>query len=179
MDGFRVIRLIEVVRQVDIVITCTGNKNVVVREHLDRMKNGCIVCNMGHSNTEIDLGSLHTSELRWVRVKPQVDHVIWPDGKRIVLLAEGGLLNLSCSTVPSFVHSITATTQALALLEMYNSQDGLYKQDVYLLPKKMDEYVASLHLHSFNAHVTELSDEQAKYLGISKHGPFKPHYYRY
>lgn len=179
MDGFRVIRLIEVVRQVDIVITCTGNKNVVVREHLDRMKNGCIVCNMGHSNTEIDLGSLHTSELRWVRVKPQVDHVIWPDGKRIVLLAEGGLLNLSCSTVPSFVHSITATTQALALLEMYNSQDGLYKQDVYLLPKKMDEYVASLHLHSFNAHVTELSDEQTKYLGISKHGPFKPHYYRY
>ncbi|XP_053741591.1 S-adenosylhomocysteine hydrolase-like protein 1 isoform X2 [Synchiropus splendidus] len=178
MDGFRVIKLSEVVRQVDVVITCTGNKNVVVREHLDRMKNGCIVCNMGHSNTEIDLASLRTPELKWERVRPQVDHVIWPDGRRIVLLAEGRLLNLSCSTVPSFVLSITATTQALALIELYNSPEGRYKQDVYLLPKKMDEYVASLHLPAFDAHLTELTDEQAKYLGISKHGPFKPNYYR-
>uniref|UniRef100_A0A8D0B4U4 S-adenosyl-L-homocysteine hydrolase NAD binding domain-containing protein n=1 Tax=Sander lucioperca TaxID=283035 RepID=A0A8D0B4U4_SANLU len=162
----------------DMVITCTGNKNVVEREHLDRMKSGCIVCNMGHCSTEIDLLSLRTAELRWKRVRPKVDHVIWPDGKRIVLLAEGRLLNLSCSTVPLFVLSITATTQALALIELYSAPEGRYKQDVYLLPKKMDEYVASLHLQTFDAHLTELTDEQAKYLGISKHGPFKPNYYK-
>eukprot|EP00066_Takifugu_rubripes_P007437 XP_003972987.1 PREDICTED: putative adenosylhomocysteinase 3 [Takifugu rubripes] len=179
MDGFRLVKLNEVIRQVDIVITCTGNKNVVVRENLDRMKNGCIVCNMGHSNTEIDVASLRTPELTWERVRSQVDHVIWPDGKRIVLLAEGRLLNLSCSTVPTFVLSITATTQALALIELYNAPEGRYKQDVYLLPKKMDEYVASLHLPTFDAHLTELSDEQAKYLGLNKNGPFKPNYYRY
>uniref|UniRef100_A0A8C1LIX2 Adenosylhomocysteinase like 2b n=2 Tax=Cyprinus carpio TaxID=7962 RepID=A0A8C1LIX2_CYPCA len=137
MDGFRLVKLNEVIRQVDIVITCTGNKNVVVREYMDRMKNGCIVCNMGHSNTEIDVASLRTPELTWERVRSQVDHVIWPDGKRIVLLAEGRLLNLSCSTVPTFVLSITATTQALALIELYNAPEGRYKQDVYLLPKKM------------------------------------------
>ncbi|KAJ0029259.1 hypothetical protein NQD34_004256 [Periophthalmus magnuspinnatus] len=179
MEGFKVIKLGEVVRQVDMIITCTGNKNVVMRKHLDRMKNSCIVCNMGHSNTEIDLASLRTPELKWVRVRPHVDHVVWPDGKRILLLAEGGLLNLSCSTVPSFVHSITATTQALALIELYNARDGRYKQEVYLLPKKMDEYVASLHLGCFDAHLTELTEEQAKYLGVRRQGPFKPHYYRY
>ncbi|RXM99631.1 Adenosylhomocysteinase 3 [Acipenser ruthenus] len=179
MDGFRLVKLNEVIRQVDIVITCTGNKNVVVREYLDRMKNGCIVCNMGHSNTEIDVASLRTPELTWERVRSQVDHVIWPDGKRIVLLAEGRLLNLSCSTVPTFVLSITATTQALALIELYNAPEGRYKQDVYLLPKKMDEYVASLHLPTFDAHLTELTDEQAKYLGLNKNGPFKPNYYRW
>ncbi|KAF5927607.1 hypothetical protein HPG69_000510 [Diceros bicornis minor] len=178
MDGFRLVKLNEVIRQVDIVITCTGNKNVVTREHLDRMKNSCIVCNMGHSNTEIDVASLRTPELTWERVRSQVDHVIWPDGKRIVLLAEGRLLNLSCSTVPTFVLSITATTQALALIELYNAPEGRYKQDVYLLPKKMDEYVASLHLPTFDAHLTELTDEQAKYLGLNKNGPFKPNYYR-
>ncbi|XP_012520191.1 PREDICTED: putative adenosylhomocysteinase 3 [Propithecus coquereli] len=156
----------------------TSNKNVVTREHLDRMKNSCIVCNMGHSNTEIDVASLRTPELTWERVRSQVDHVIWPDGKRIVLLAEGRLLNLSCSTVPTFVLSITATTQALALIELYNAPEGRYKQDVYLLPKKMDEYVASLHLPTFDAHLTELTDEQAKYLGLNKNGPFKPNYYR-
>ncbi|KAG7999814.1 Adenosylhomocysteinase 3 [Nibea albiflora] len=134
MDGFRVVKLSEVVRQVDMVITCTGNKNVVGREHLDRMKNGCI----------------------------------------------GRLLNLSCSTVPSLVLSITATTQALALIELYGAPEGRYKQDVYLLPKKMGKYefVASLHLPTFDAHITELTEEQAKYLGINKHGPFKPNYYR-
>ncbi|XP_072291134.1 S-adenosylhomocysteine hydrolase-like protein 1 isoform X1 [Eucyclogobius newberryi] len=179
MDGFLVIKLGEVVQHVDLVITCTGNKNVVMRKHLDRMKNLCIVCNMGHSNTEIDLASLRTAELKWVKVRPHVDHVVWPDGKRILLLAEGGLLNLSCSTVPSLVHSITATTQALALIELYNSRDERYKQEVYLLPKKMDEYVASLHLRCFDAHLTELTGEQAKYLGVSKQGPFKQHHYRY
>ncbi|XP_048113832.1 S-adenosylhomocysteine hydrolase-like protein 1 isoform X2 [Alosa alosa] len=178
MDGFRLVKLSEVIRNVDIVITCTGNKNVVRREHLDRMKNGCMVCNMGHSNTEIDVASLRMPELTWERVRSQVDHIIWPDGKRIILLAEGHLLNLSCSTVPTFVLSITATTQALALIELYNAPEGRYKQDVYLLPKKMDEYVASLHLQTFDAHLTELTDDQAKYLSLNKNGPFKPNYYR-
>ena len=179
MDGFRVVKLNEVIRSVDIVITCTGNKNVVTREHMDKMKTGCIVCNMGHSNTEIDVNSLRTQDLTWERVRSQVDHVIWPDKKRIILIAEGRLVNLSCSSIPSFVVSITAATQALALIELFNAPSGRYKHDVYLLPKKMDEYVASLHLPSFDAHLTELSDEQAKYLGLNKAGPFKPNYYRY
>jgi len=179
MDGFRVVKLNEVVRSVDIVITCTGNKNVVQREHMDKMKTGCIVCNMGHSNTEIDVNSLRTQDLTWERVRSQVDHVIWPDKKRIILIAEGRLVNLSCSSIPSFVVSITAATQALALIELFNAPGGRYKHDVYLLPKKMDEYVASLHLPSFDAHLTELSDDQAKYLGLNKAGPFKPNYYRY
>ncbi|XP_019633610.1 PREDICTED: adenosylhomocysteinase 2-like isoform X2 [Branchiostoma belcheri] len=179
MEGFKVVTLNEVIRQVDVVITASGNKNVVTRDHLDRMKTGCVVCNMGHSNTEIDVDSLRTPELTWEKVRSQVDHVLWPDGKRIILLAEGRLVNLSCSSVPSFVVSITAATQALALIELFNAPAGRYKQDVYLLPKKMDEYVASLHLPAFDAHLTELSDEQARYLGIGKAGPFKPNYYRY
>ncbi|NXU36712.1 SAHH3 Adenosylhomocysteinase, partial [Drymodes brunneopygia] len=161
MDGFRLVKLSEVIRQVDIVITCTGNKNVVTREHLDRMKNSCIVCNMGHSNTEIDVVRTGRGDLG-----------VWDSA------SQGRLLNLSCSTVPTFVLSITATTQALALIELYNAPEGRYKQDVYLLPKKMDEYVASLHLPTFDAHLTELTDEQAKYLGLNKNGPFKPNYYR-
>ncbi|XP_073814850.1 adenosylhomocysteinase-like 2 [Musca autumnalis] len=179
MDGHRVVTLNEVIRNVDIVVTATGNKNIVTREHMDRMKNGCIVCNMGHSNSEIDVNSLHTPELTWERVRSQVDHIFWPDGRMIILLAEGRLVNMSCSTVPSFVVSVTASTQALALIELYNAIPGRYKSDVYLLPKKMDEYVASLHLPTFDAHLTELTDEQAKYLGLNKSGPFKPNYYRY
>ncbi|XP_055797229.1 putative adenosylhomocysteinase 3 [Salvelinus fontinalis] len=134
--------------------------------------------------TEVDpicalQASLRSPELTWERVRSQVDHVIWPDGKRIILLAEGHLLNLSCSTVPTFILSITATTQALALIELYNAPEGRYNKDVYLLPKKMDEFVARLHLPTFDAHLTELTDEQAKYLGLTKTGPFKPNYYRY
>lgn len=202
MDGFRVVKLNEVVRTVDIVVTATGNKNVVSREHMDKMKNGCIVCNMGHSNTEIDVNNLRTPDLKWEKVRsqvipylsrdwyiyipkmcvfvsvPQVDHIVWPDGKRIILLAEGRLVNLSCSSIPSFVVSVTSATQALALIELFNAPPGRYKSDVYLLPKKMDEYVASLHLPTFDAHLTELSDEQAKYMGLNKAGPFKPNYYR-
>uniref|UniRef100_A0A3Q4G578 Putative adenosylhomocysteinase 3-like n=1 Tax=Neolamprologus brichardi TaxID=32507 RepID=A0A3Q4G578_NEOBR len=165
MDGFRVIKLSEIVRHIDMVITCTGNKNVVMREHLDKMKNGCIVCNMGHSSSEIDL--VKTDVLNW-------DEILF----QMVVIIAGRLLNLSCSTVPSFVLSITAATQAMALIELYNAPEGRYNKDVYLLPKKMDEYVASLHLPIFDAHLTELSDDQAKYMGISKHGPFKPNYYR-
>jgi len=179
MDGFRVLKLSEVIRSVDLLITATGNKNVVTREHMDKMKNGAIVCNMGHSNTEIDVNSLRTPDLTWEKVRSQVDHVIWPDGKRMILLAEGRLVNLSCSSVSSFVVSITAATQTLALIELFNAPSGRYKADVYLLPKKMDEYVASLHLPTFDAHLTELTEEQAKYMGLNKTGPFKPNYYRY
>jgi len=179
MDGFQIIKLEKVIRQVDIVITATGNKNVVSRDHMDKMKNGCIVCNMGHSNTEIDVLSLKTQDLTWEKVRSQVDHIIWPGGKRMVLLAEGRRVNLSCSSVPSFVVSITAATQALALIELFNAPSGRYKADVYLMPKLMDEFVASLHLTAFEANLTELSDDQAKYMGLSKTGPFKPNYYRY
>lgn len=179
MDGFRVTKLQDIVKGVDIVITATGNKNVVTRAHMDQMKTGCIVCNMGHSNTEIDVQSLRTPDLTWEKVRSQVDHITWPDGKKIILLAEGRLVNLSCSSIPSFIVSITAATQALALIELYNAPSGRYKSDVYLLPKKMDEYVASLHLPSFDAQLTELTDEQASYMGLNKAGPFKPNYYRY
>lgn len=136
MNGYRVVRLAEVIRNVDVVVTATGNKNVVTRDHMNRMKNGCIVCNMGHSCSEIDVSSLHTPELTWQRVRSQVDHIIWPDGRMIILLAEGRLVNLSCSTISSFVVSVASSTQALALIELY-SAPGRYKSDVYLLPKKM------------------------------------------
>merc|ERR1711953_1423865 len=179
MDGFMVVKLSQVVKSVDIVITATGNKSVVTRDHMDKMKNGCIVCNMGHSNTEIDIMSLKTQDLTWEKVRTQVDHIIWPNGKRMVLLAEGRRVNLSCSSVPSFVVSITTCTQALALIELFNAPPGRYKADVYLMPKLMDEFVASLHLSAFDSHLTELSDDQAKYMGLSKTGPFKPNYYRY
>merc|ERR1711899_633125 len=179
MDGFLVVKLSQVVKQVDIVVTATGNKSVVTREHMDKMKNGCIVCNMGHSNTEVDIMSLKTQDLTWEKVRTQVDHIIWPNGKRMVLLAEGRRVNLSCSSVPSFVVSITTCTQALALIELFNAPAGRYKSDVYLMPKLMDEFVASLHLSAFDSHLTELTDEQAKYTGLSKTGPFKPNYYRY
>ncbi|XP_053203334.1 adenosylhomocysteinase-like 1 isoform X2 [Panonychus citri] len=179
MDGLRVVTLPEVISKVDIIITATGSKNVVTRDHIDSVKSGCIICNMGHSNTEIDVQSLRTPDLTWERVRSSVDHITWPDGKMIILVAEGRLINLSCSSIPSFVVSITAATQALALIELYNAPSGRYKSDVYLLPKKMDEYVASLHLPTFDAHLTELSDDQAKFMGLNKAGPFKPNYYRY
>ncbi|EDV25355.1 uncharacterized protein TRIADDRAFT_24527 [Trichoplax adhaerens] len=178
MDGFKVIRVDDAIRIVDIVITATGNKNVIRREHMNKMKNGCIICNMGHTNSEIDVDSLRTPDLTWERVRSHVDHIVWPDGRRIVLIAEGRLANLTCSNVPSFVVSITACTQMLALIELFKAQPNKYKGDVYLLPKKMDEYVASLHLAGFEAQVTELSDDQCQYLGVARNGPFKPNYYR-
>merc|ERR1719288_502548 len=179
MDGYQVVKLDVVIKTVDIVVTASGNKGIVTREHMDKMKNGCIVCNMGHSNTEIDVMSLRTQDLTWEKVRTQVDHIIWPNGKRLVLLAEGRRVNLSCSSVPSFVVSITTCTQALALIELFNAPAGRYKADVYLMPKLMDEFVASLHLSAFDSHLTELSEDQAKYMGLSKTGPFKPNYYRY
>ncbi|XP_050538298.1 S-adenosylhomocysteine hydrolase-like protein 1 [Daktulosphaira vitifoliae] len=183
MDGFRVVKLNEVIRQVDIVIAATGNKNVVTREHMDKMKNMSIVCCMSSCHNEIDVKSLKSEELKWERIRSNVDHVHWPDGKTIVLLAGGHHVQHSCSSVPSFVTSITATTQVLALMELYKSvnTNSQYKNgvDIYMLPKKMDEYVANLHLQVFDAHLTELTDEQCKYSGLPKHGPFKSNHYRY
>uniref|UniRef100_A0A5S6R078 AdoHcyase_NAD domain-containing protein n=1 Tax=Trichuris muris TaxID=70415 RepID=A0A5S6R078_TRIMR len=159
MEGFRVVRLEEVVSQVDLVITCTSNKRVVTRAHMEDMKRGCIVCNMGRSSTAIDVASLRTADLKWQRLRTQVDHVIWPDGKRLVLLAEVGAPSLrpcpsnnlrncqgrqmhtSCSCVPSLVLSVTATTQVGALIDLHNSLTGRYKKDVYLMPKKMGRRV--------------------------------------
>lgn len=176
MDGFRVVKLDGALPFIDILITATGTKHVVKRRDLDHVKNGCIVANMGHSNHEIDMESL--KDLKRERIRHNVSHYVWPNKKRVVLLAEGRLLNQSCSKVPSLVVSITSATQALALIELHKAPKGLYKNEVYLLPKKMDEYVASLHLPSFDAHLTDLSEEQAKYLGVPKNGPFKPYYYK-
>jgi adenosylhomocysteinase len=177
MNGFRVVTTEEVIDKVDIVITATGGKHVVVQSHLDSMKSGCIVCNMGHTDGEIDVDYLR--KLQWERTEPQMDQIWWPDGKHIILLAEGRTVNWSCSSLPPLVLSISLSTQALALVELYNAPLGRYKGDVYLLPKTMDEYVARLHLSAFGAHLTTLNDEQASYLAVPKTGPFKPTYYRY
>merc|ERR1712115_593652 len=179
MDGYQVVKLDVVIKTVDIVVTASGNKNVVTRDNMDKMKNGCIVCNMGHSNTEIDVLSLKTADLTWEKVRTQVDHIIWPNGKRLVLLAEGRRVNLSCSSVPSFVVSITTCTQALALIELFNAPPGRFRSEVYLMPKLKEEYIATLHLPHFSSEITEMTDEQARFMGLSKTGPFKPNYYRY
>jgi len=180
MDGYRVVRVKDVVERIDIFVTATGNKKIITRCHMDKMKNGAVLCNMGHSNTEIDVQSLKTHDLTWEKVRSNVDHIIWPDQKkRIVLIAEGRLASLSCTSIPSMVVSVNSTTQVLALVELYTAPKGRYKNEVYLLPKKMDEYVSSLHLAPFEAKLTELTDEQAKFMGLSKTGPFKPQFYRY
>ncbi|KAH9520681.1 S-adenosylhomocysteine hydrolase-like protein 1 [Dermatophagoides farinae] len=162
----------EMISVADIVITATGNKNIIIRKHMDKMKDGAILCNMGHSNSEIDVKSIRTSDLIWEKIRSQVDHIIWPNGKRLILLGQGRIANLSCSHMPSFVASITCTTQVMALIELYKAPSGRYKSDVYLLPKKMDEYVASLHLASFDAHLTILTEEQEKYMDIENYGFF-------
>lgn len=179
MDGCRVVRVEEIASKVDIVVTATGNKRVITREHLDKMKSGAILANMGHANTEIDVLSLKSSDLTWEKVRSNVDHIMWPDGKRLVLIAEGRLANLACAALPSFQVSVNAVSSALGLIELFTAPKGRYKSEVYLLPKKMDEYTASLHLSNFNAKLTELTDEQAKYTGLNKMGPFKPQFYRY
>lgn len=179
MDGLKVRRVEHVIKKVDIVVTATGNKGVITREHMDKMKDGCIVCNMGHSNTEIDINSLKKPNITWEKIRSNVDNIIFPNKKRITLLAEGRLLNLSVVSIPSLVVSVSAATQILALIELANAPAGRYNKDVYLLPKKIDEYVSSLHLPQFDAGLSELDQEQAKYLGIGQHGPFKPQYYRY
>ncbi len=177
MEGYRVVRFDEVCDQVDIVVTATGNYHVVTGAQMERMKDQAIVCNIGHFDNEIDVA--HLRQFEWDNIKPQVDHIIFPDGKRLILLAEGRLINLGCATGhPSFVMSNSFTNQVLAQIELWQNGDS-YANEVYVLPKHLDEKVARLHLEKVGANLTELTDEQADYISVSKAGPYKPEHYRY
>lgn len=177
MEGYRVVRMDEVANQGDIFVTTTGNLGVINHDHMVAMKNEAIVCNIGHFDSEIDIASLEKYE--WEEVKPQVDHVIFPDGKRITLLAKGRLVNLGCATGhPSFVMSASFTNQVMAQMEFFSNGDA-YKNEVYVLPKTLDEKVARLHLEKIGVNLTELSKEQADYINVSVDGPYKPEHYRY
>ncbi len=177
MAGYRVVRLEDVVGETDIFVTATGNYKVISHEHMVAMKNQAIVCNIGHFDDEIDVASL--KQYQWENIKPQVDHIIFPDGKRIILLAEGRLVNLGCATGhPSFVMSNSFTNQVLAQIELWENSDK-YENKVYVLPKTLDEEVARLHLEKIGAKLTSLSAKQADYIGVNINGPYKPDYYRY
>jgi len=177
MEGYRVVTMDEVVGQVDIFVTATGNYHVITHDHMLAMKDQAIVCNIGHFDNEIDVASVEGYE--WENIKPQVDHVIFPDGKRIILLAQGRLVNLGCATGhPSFVMSNSFTNQVLAQIELWARGDQ-YDKTVYTLPKKLDEEVARLHLDKIGVHLTRLSEQQADYIGVSADGPYKPEHYRY
>jgi adenosylhomocysteinase len=161
----------------DIFVTATGNFGVITAAHMAKMKNQSIVCNIGHFDSEIDVAGLR--ELPWENIKPQVDHVIFPDGKRIILLAEGRLVNLGCATGhPSFVMSNSFTNQVLAQMELWQNATR-YQNRVYILPKHLDEKVARLHLEKIGAHLTVLTQQQAEYLRVPVDGPYKPEHYRY
>jgi adenosylhomocysteinase len=161
----------------DIFVTATGNYHVITHEHMKKMKDQAIVCNIGHFDNEIDVASL--ADYGWDEIKPQVDHVIFPDGKRIILLAKGRLVNLGCGTGhPSYVMSSSFANQTIAQIELYTNT-AHYPVGVYTLPKHLDEKVARLQLRKLNAQLTVLSDEQAAYIGVSKAGPYKPEHYRY
>ncbi len=177
MEGYRVVTMEEAASLGDIFVTCTGNLQVVTRAHMDKMKDQAIVCNIGHFDSEIDIAGIR--DLEWENIKPQVDHVIFPDGKRIIVLAEGRLVNLGCATGhPSFVMSNSFTNQVLAQMELWENSEQ-YENKVYFLPKKLDERVALLHLKKIGANLTKLSQEQADYIGVPVEGPYKPDYYRY
>ena len=177
MEGYRVVSMDEAVSNVDIFVTATGNYHVIQHQHMLQMKDQAIVCNIGHFDNEIDVASLR--QYSWDNIKPQVDHVIFPDGSRLILLAEGRLVNLGCATGhPSFVMSNSFTNQVLAQIELWQ-QTGQYENKVHVLPKKLDEMVARLHLKKIGATLTSLTDEQAQYIGVPGDGPFKPDYYRY
>ncbi|MDX9741866.1 MAG: adenosylhomocysteinase [Gammaproteobacteria bacterium] len=177
MEGYRVVTMDDAASQADIFVTATGNYHVITFEHMKVMKDQAIVCNIGHFDNEIDVAGLDACE--WENIKPQVDHVIFPDGKRIILLAEGRLVNLGCATGhPSFVMSNSFTNQVLAQMELW-SNTGTYENEVYVLPKKLDEEVARLHLQKIGAHLTTLTPAQAAYIGVPSEGPYKPDHYRY
>jgi adenosylhomocysteinase len=177
MEGYRVVTMDDVADQADIFVTATGNYNVLTHDHLAAMRDQAIVCNIGHFDNEIDVASLKQYE--WQNIKPQVDHIIFPDGKRIILLAEGRLVNLGCATGhPSFVMSNSFTNQVLAQIELWKYPER-YKNDVYVLPKHLDEKVARLHLKRVGANLTRLTDVQANYISVSADGPYKPDHYRY
>jgi adenosylhomocysteinase len=177
MEGYQVSTVDDVCGEADIFITATGNHGVITRAHMDRMKNNAIVGNIGHFDVEIDVAGL--AGLVWEEIKPQVDHVIWPDGKRIILLSKGRLLNLgNANGHPSFVMSSSFTNQVLAQIELF-TKHGQYEDKVYVLPKHLDERVARLHLGAIGVKLTVLSSEQANYLGVDVAGPYKAEHYRY
>ena len=177
MEGYRVVKMDDVCGEADIFVTATGNYHVITHDHMTAMKDQAIVCNIGHFDNEIDVAALQ--DYRWEEIKPQVDHVIFPGGKRIILLAKGRLVNLGCATGhPSFVMSNSFTNQVLAQIELFRHRDN-YRADVYVLPKHLDEKVAKLHLERIGAQLTTLTDRQADYLGVPAQGPYKPEHYRY
>ena len=181
MEGYRVVTMDDACDKADIFVTATGNIDVITFEHMKRMKNNAIVCNIGHFDNEIDVAGLKAC--KWENIKPQVDHVIFPDGKRIFLLAEGRLVNLGCGTGhPSYVMSSSFANQVLAQIELWTSarqRDGRYPVGVYVLPKHLDEKVARLQLSKLGATLTDLSDKQARYIGVDRRGPYKGDAYRY
>ena len=178
MEGYRVVTMEYAADKADIFVTATGNKDVITRKHMDAMKHQAIVCNIGHFDTEITVADL--ADLEWEEIKPQVDHVIWPNGKRIILLAKGRLVNLGCATGhPSFVMSNSFTNQVLAQIELFNNPAAYEKGQLYLLPKKLDEKVARLHLEQIGATLTTLTKDQADYISVDVDGPYKVETYRY
>ncbi len=177
MEGYRVVTMDEAAGMADIFVTATGNLNVITHDHMVKMKNNAIVCNIGHFDSEIDIASLR--QYKWENIKPQVDHVIFPSGKRLIVLAEGRLVNLGCATGhPSFVMSNSFTNQVLAQIELHTSV-GKYEKKVYVLPKQLDEKVARLHLKKLGVQLTSLTEAQSRYLDIDINGPYKPDHYRY
>jgi adenosylhomocysteinase len=177
MEGYRVVSMEYAADKADIFVTATGNFHVITHDHMRRMKDQAIVCNIGHFDSEIEVAALR--QYTWDNIKPQVDHVVFPDGKRIILLAEGRLVNLGCGTGhPSYVMSSSFANQVLAQIELYLHTEK-YPVGVYVLPKHLDEKVARLQLSKLGAELTELTDTQAKYIGVSRQGPFKPEHYRY
>jgi adenosylhomocysteinase len=177
MEGYRVVTMDYAAEHGDIFVTATGNYHVITHEHMKKMKDQAIVCNIGHFDNEIDVASL--ADYGWDEIKPQVDHVIFPDGKRIILLAKGRLVNLGCGTGhPSYVMSSSFANQTIAQIELFTNT-GHYPVGVYTLPKHLDEKVARLQLKKLNAQLTELTEQQAAYIGVSKAGPYKPNHYRY
>ena len=177
MEGYDVVTLEDKITEIDIFVTATGNFNVINHDHMKAMKSGAIVCNIGHFDNEIDVASL--KDYQWDNIKPQVDEITFPDGKKIILLAEGRLINLGCATGhPSFVMSCSFTNQVMAQIELWENHSK-YEKEVYVLPKHLDEKVALLHLDKLDAKITNLTDEQAEYIGVGKNGPFKKDTYRY
>jgi len=177
LEGYEVRTMDEISSEADIFVTATGNKDIITLEHMRKMKNMAIVCNIGHFDAEIQVSKL--KNLKWENIKPQVDEIEFPDGKKIILLAEGRLVNLGCATGhPSFIMSASFTNQVLAQIELFNNNDN-YSNKVYMLPKKLDEKVAKLHLEKLNVHLTVLNEDQSGYIGVSTSGPFKPDHYRY
>ena len=177
MEGYRVVTMDDACSKADIFVTATGNYNVIDKHHLEQMKDQAIVCNIGHFDNEINVESM--KDLEWINIKPQVDHIVFPDGKRIILLAEGRLVNLGCGTGhPSFVMSNSFCNQTLAQIELFKNSSN-YDKQVYVLPKSLDEKVAKLHLDKIGAKLTKLTTEQAEYIGVKESGPYKPEHYRY